>query len=219
MTDFASKQRKVENPFSARFVRPGAIPYIFPEGHSPESVFALFRGHHRRGAVVGPHGVGKSALLTALGKYLADRKEPCLHMELDNGQRSLTAENRSRMESLWEGTVLMDGYEQLNSWSRYQVRRLCKRRQVGLLVTAHSAVELPAIFKPEPSCDLAWKIVEYLLQQGEPLITREDVDACFLRHQGNLREMLFELYDLYEIRLHPPVRSRTRPRHHSPPGK
>lgn len=199
---------KVENPFSARFVRPGAIPYIFPEGHSPETVFALFCDHRRNGAVVGPHGVGKSALLAALREYLAEKNEPFLHMELHNGQRSLRPEDRSRMESLWEGTVLMDGYEQLHSWSRYQVRRLCKRRKLGLLVTAHSAVELPVIFTPEPSCDLAWRIVEYLLQKGEPLIAREDVDACFSRHAGNLREMLFELYDLYEIRLHPPGKPR-----------
>ncbi|NMC21699.1 MAG: hypothetical protein GYA33_14910, partial [Thermogutta sp.] len=34
------------------------------------------------------------------------------------------------------------------------------------------------------------------------------VEACFSRHGGNLREMLFELYDLYEIRLHPPVKPR-----------
>ncbi|GAB4135745.1 hypothetical protein [Thermopirellula anaerolimosa] len=208
MTAPASKHPKVENPFSARFVRPGAIPYIFPEGHSPESIFALFRDHRRQGAVVGPHGVGKSALLAALRGYLAEKNEPFLHLELHNGQRSLSPDDRTRLESLWEGTVLMDGYEQLHSWSRYQVRRLCRRRKLGLLVTAHSAVELPAIFTPEPSSDLAWRIVEYLLQQGEPLIAREDVEACFSRHGGNLREMLFELYDLYEIRLHPPAKPR-----------
>ncbi|HPZ84514.1 MAG TPA: hypothetical protein PL064_13830, partial [Thermogutta sp.] len=45
-----------------------------------------------------------------------------------------------------------------------------------------------------------WQIVQYLLVRGQPLINRDDVRASFARHQGNLREMLFDLYDLYEVR-------------------
>ncbi len=71
---------------------------------------------------------------------------------------------------------------------------------MGLIGTAHSDVELPLLYAPEPNEDLAWKIVQLLLQRGEPLITREDVHESFARHQGNLREMLFDLYDLYELR-------------------
>jgi hypothetical protein len=38
------------------------------------------------------------------------------------------------------------------------------------------------------------------LDESEPRIAREDVDAAFSRHEGNLRETLFALYDLYESR-------------------
>lgn len=197
MTDLAGK---VENPFSARFVRPGAIPYIFPPGCSAESLFETFERQQRQGAVVGPHGVGKSALITALADWMEQRNLACLRLELHDGQRSLETQTWDLLEKHSAAVVTVDGYEQLSNWSRYQLRRLCRKRSLGLIVTAHSDVELPLLYAPEPNEDLAWEIVQVLLRRGEPLITREDVHESFSRHQGNLREMLFDLYDLYEIR-------------------
>ena len=191
---------KVENPFSARFVRPGAIPYIFPPGCSAESLFETFERLQRMGAVVGPHGVGKSALITALADWMEQHEIPCLRLELHDGQRTLSQETWALLEDRSEIVITVDGYEQLSTWTRYQLRRLSRKRRLGLIGTAHSDVELPLLYAPEPNEDLAWKIVQLLLERGEPLISREDVHESFARHQGNLREMLFDLYDLYELR-------------------
>lgn len=191
---------KVENPFSARFVRPGAIPYIFPPGCSVESVHEVFLANQRLGAVIGPHGAGKSAFITALTDWMERNGRPCLRLELHDGQRTLDQPTWQQLEGLHDTVVTVDGYEQLSAWSRYQLRRLCRKKHLGLIVTAHSDIEIPLLFAPEPNEDLAWQIVQYLLTRGDPLINREDVQASFTRHQGNLREMLFDLYDLYEVR-------------------
>lgn len=191
---------KVENPFSARFVRPGAIPYIFPEGCSPEAAYERLAAQQQMGAVVGPHGVGKSAFITALADWIESQGRSCLRLELHDGQRTLDQATWQQLEGLLDTVVTVDGYEQLSTWSRYQLRKLCRKNRLGLIVTAHTDVELPLLFSPEPSEELAWQIVQYLLTRGEPLIFREDVHASFARHEGNLREMLFDLYDLYEVR-------------------
>jgi len=46
--------------------------------------------------------------------------------------------------------------------------------------------------------DLARTLVERLLEGSRARIDPEIVEASFSRHQGNLREMFFELYDVYE---------------------
>lgn len=191
---------KVENPFSARFVRPGVIPYIFPPGCSLESVYEVFLKNQRLGAVIGPHGAGKSAFITALTDWMETNSQPCLQLELHDGQRTLDQTTWQQLETLHDTVVTVDGYEQLSAWSRYQLRRVCRKKHLGLIVTAHSDIELPLLYAPEPNEDLAWQIVQYLLARGDALITREDVQVSFSRHQGNLREMLFDLYDLYEVR-------------------
>jgi len=53
------------NPFSTRFVQPGAIPYLFEAGSLAE-VIGSFESQGRWGQIVGPHGSGKTTLLRAI---------------------------------------------------------------------------------------------------------------------------------------------------------
>jgi hypothetical protein len=93
---------------------------------------------------------------------------------------------------------LVDGYEQLNRWNRLRLKWFCRRRGSGLVATAHQSVGLPELFQPTIDLDLAWRIVQQL-QQGRPrLVTREDLAERFRARDGNLRETLFDLYDLYQ---------------------
>lgn len=59
------------NPFSTRFIRPGAVTYHFPEGISAVGLTQQFLQQHLgRAAIVGPHGSGKTSLLYALSPHL-----------------------------------------------------------------------------------------------------------------------------------------------------
>ena len=59
------------NPFSTRFVRPGAISYLFEPGSSAADLIDRLAAHRWRGQIIGPHGCGKSTLLATLVDALA----------------------------------------------------------------------------------------------------------------------------------------------------
>ena len=80
-----------------------------------------------------------------------------------------------------------------------------------MLVTSHVDVGLPTIYRVQPSLPVALRLVAQLLAEDSETLERDEVIDCFQTWNGNIREMLFELYDLYEIR--------RRSRGCSPPGK
>src|SRR5581483_12050635 len=61
------------NPFSTRFIQPGAIPFHFPTPDGLAAIVRRLEGAGGRGQIIGPHGSGKSTLLAAL---LGQRPNP-----------------------------------------------------------------------------------------------------------------------------------------------
>ena len=186
----------VENPFCTRRVRPGAIPFLFADDTTAATLVARLRANDWRGQIVGPHGSGKSALLAALIPAIERAGRQVLLLELHDAERSLPRD-------FWRGPQLasatlpiVDGYEQLGRWTRFRLKRCCRR----LLVTAHTSVGLPDLCRTAVDLDLACRVAAQLQQGHTPLVSARDVAERFPRHVGNLRELLFDLYDLYEQR-------------------
>jgi hypothetical protein len=188
-----------ENPFSARRLRPGAIGFRFPAGESLATLLERLCAYGWRGQIIGPHGSGKSTLLAALAAELSRAGRRTAGVELHDRQRRLP--RSLDLARLAPGTLVMiDGYEQLARWNRWRLKRTCRRRGLGLLVTAHRDVGLPTLLATATSVALAEDIVRELLgDQGFSLDT-EQIAAPWDRHGGNVREVLFDLYDLYEQR-------------------
>ena len=194
------------NPFSASRVRPGALAYLFPPGESSAAILARLEQAGGRGAIVGPHGSGKSTLLAALIDQLASEGRKRLVVTLHDGERSLPVD-RANVEPLPPGAILIvDGYEQLGFWARRKLNRLCAAGGLSLLVTAHQSVGLPLVATTAATPELAQAIVERLLSSAAAparmAITPEDVRERFAARAGNLREVLFDLYDRYESGRH-----------------
>jgi hypothetical protein len=190
-----------ENPFCTRRVRPGAVTFCFPLGSSAEDIINRLRQNLWRGEIVGPHGSGKSTLISHILTPLDEAGRKPIFFELHNAQHRLTNDWRETIEltvSSKPAIVVVDGYEQLNSWNRFWLNRYCHDRDVGLLVTSHVPVGLPEIYNTSSSLDLACQIVEQLLQNEEKNIPTEIVSELFTRHDGNIREVLFNLYDIWE---------------------
>lgn len=194
-----------DNPFVTRRVRPGAIPFIFPPGDSLEALLQRLGDPCGWGQIIGPHGSGKSTLLHTL---LAELRQQGVRVEfftLNQSQRRLPmtfAETRR-----WDHNtqVLVDGYEQLSWWNRWRLQRFCRRRHAGLLVTAHRDMGLPTLYQTAVSLRTAQAVVDHLLHEFSSRITPapitpDDVAQSCDQHQGNLREALFALYDLYQQR-------------------
>ena len=188
------------NPFSSRFVRPGAIPFFFPEGCSLEQILERLQQTGWQGQILGAHGSGKSALLAQLIPAIQATGRPTVLYELHEGCRQLPAPFPPPTEAAQPPVIIIDGYEQLSRWNRFRLRRQCRQWQFGLVVTAHRSVGLPELVRFRPDLHLAQKIVQWLLRDSPGAITPEETAAAYHAHHGDLREMLFDLYDLWEQR-------------------
>lgn len=196
------------NPFATRFIRPGAIDYLFPAGQSLDSLLARLRSNHWWGEIVGPHGSGKSTLvativpaLEAVGRQVvryvltpdgSDRPE-CL---APAGAYAFLADQPLGPSS----QLILDGYERISWWWRRRIQVLCRKRGAGLLVTAHQPLGLPLLIAIEPTEQLAQQIVQSLLPKDDSNITPADVSAAFAQTGGDLRETLFALFDVHHSR-------------------
>jgi hypothetical protein len=207
MTSFRlanAEKSKIEptlsNPFATRFVRPGATPFLFRDGQTARSVIDTLKDCGWRGAIVGPHGTGKTTLLhTVMPELVASGKKP-VTVTLHDGQRRLPF-SRTEWRALDGRSVLIiDGYEQLGRSSRTVVWLKQKLQGFGLLVTAHADLRLLTIYRTRGDLDLLNDLVEQCLPCNGGRILAGDIARAFTRRAGNIREALFDLYDLFEQR-------------------
>ncbi len=206
----------IENPFATSFVRPGKTPFLFPPGEDADALVRRLQDCGWWGQITGQHGAGKSTLLHTLRAPLERAGREICWLTLRQGQRRLEISSQQRAAWSSQTLVIVDGFEQLPWWRRWRLKRWVKRGGAGLLVTAHSNVNLPQLLHVETSLETALQVVEGLLSQhreslqlqapsgqadnsappGE--ISADAIKNSFIQHNGNIREMLFTLYDLYE---------------------
>lgn len=195
-----------QNPFSTAAVKPGAIAFRFC-GESncggpsdAASLVTKLQENRWRGEIVGPHGSGKSTLLHALFPALeAAGREVCRYVAKPKAkQLPMSATDWSAWH---ESTlVVIEGYELFNRRHQKLLDRACRNSGAGLLITCHKPQGLPPLFHTAVTVELAIAIVTHLLPPDCDFISATDVQDSFSRHGQNLRELLFEMYDLYEQR-------------------
>lgn len=208
------------NPFAAERIRPGALPFLFPAGVTPATLWELFRQAHYRGQIVGAHGSGKTTLVKTLAHSSPWKDSLSAVFLLRTNDRPdefadlpgpLWRPNRLWMNisRLPAGSLAMvDGFDLIGFAARLLCRMVVKLRRLKFLVTTHRPCRLPILIHLEPNAELARQIARQCLSRAAewrlthglaPVdISDELIDQVFLRSQGNIREMLFQLYDVYE---------------------
>lgn len=208
------------NPFVSRCVRPGAIPYLFPTMGDVDGLISDLRAKQWIGQIVGPHGSGKSTLIESLVVPLSRGGRKVVRYgytdmncnEQDVGPLVMFARDRtaptffSRRDGVvWDRDtqVIVDGFERLSLYQRLEVYVCCLWRGAGLLVTSHRRTfALPVLYRTQGDLAIAWEIVEHLVADyAVNPISYQDVSQSWQDHRGNMRELFFSLYDLYETRL------------------
>jgi hypothetical protein len=189
-----------ENPFATRFLKPGALPFIFAGDLNTAVLVDRLRRSGWWGQIVGPHGCGKSALLASLVPAIEEAGRKTLLVALHNSRRRLPGDLRTALRIDAPTVIVVDGFEQLSRFNRFRLKRFCRRGGQGLLVTAHAAVGLPDVFRATPDLTTVQRVVERLQRGHAAHVTAEDVAERLPQHAGNVRETLFDLYDLYEAR-------------------
>jgi hypothetical protein len=209
------------NPFITRAIRPGAIPFQFPPGIDPSSLIGAWRRRNfAPAAIIGPHGSGKSTLLKTLQPFLQSQFETVQ----SHAFHASNSEEPSRAEAIRSAidadALVIDGYEQCTAWQRWRLQRAARKHGTALLVTAHRPLwGMHSLITMQPTEAMVMRLVDRLLRDG---LGMDEADAfqqrCY-RHiasrwpmmRGNVRELLFELYDLdpsHRAGTHPaPLRS------------
>jgi hypothetical protein len=192
------ESQPLSNPFASRFVRPGALPYLFPDAMTVDFLTDRLADLQWRASIVGSHGSGKTTLLEQLLPLCQRRGRHLERFALHNGQRQLPRRGDHRWHR--QTLVVVDGYEQLSWWSRRCLTWSCRLRQCGLLVTSHKNVGLPVLYQTTTDLPRVQRIVDRLLSSAASRITPADVRLAFQAHPENVRELLFALYDVHQSR-------------------
>jgi hypothetical protein len=158
---------------------------------------ATLAAQNWRGAIVGPHGCGKSALLEALKPAIAAAGRHVQAIALHDGQRRLPQTFFDDWTTA-KTVVVVDGYEQLGWFQRLHLARRCRRANVGRVVTAHRPTLIPTLIRLAPDRDLVARHVADLCSEVSTPITEKDVNASHDCHGSNVREIFFDLYDRHE---------------------
>jgi hypothetical protein len=191
------------NPFATSFTRPGAIAYRFDSeaANSLETLVVRLGQLNWRAQIVGPHGSGKSTLVESLKPILTAHGRDLRFLRCTASGRQLTGDWRPVSWSPLT-LVLVDGYEQLACGDRGKLALQVRRRAAGLLLTSHRVVwspllQIPVLWRTDNRLETVRAIVAHLLQQqGFPRdLLDQHVDEAWARAQGNVREVLFTLYD------------------------
>ena len=187
-----------ENPFCSKRIKPGAIPFYFPEGITMDTLLEFLVLNGWCGQIIGPHGSGKSTLLAALVPRIREVGKNVLHLELQDGTKQLPIDD-TQLEKMDSNTVLaIDGFEQLSFWVRRKIKNRSTAQHFGTIIIAHESYDYPDLYKTSHDLDVAKMLVAKLLQNNIVQISETTVEEHFHANGGNLREMLFSLYDVYE---------------------
>jgi len=191
------------NPFSTRFVQPGAIPWLATDISLRAVLFRLYDVDNRA-IICGPHGSGKSTILSHLAS-VAQReglKVHCLRIRswIDAIRVMRVFATINPKQSL----VSVDSWELLGflGWFLCQFadfRGLC------VVVTVHERPwwnNWPVLLHTKADDKTFRLLVHELMTKYAGSKTIEFSGAMlidvFQRHSCNLREGFFELYDHYE---------------------
>jgi hypothetical protein len=116
-------------------------------------------------------------------------------------KRNLDAERRSLTDPTpHAGRVLIvvDGFEQLKWLQRARFKWFCRRRNIGMLVTAHRPIGIRPLTFLSPGQKLIEQLVADLCREVSTGVPALDVAASCARHGSNVRDIFFELYDRHE---------------------
>ena len=191
------------NPFETRYIRPSSIEFV-PNGCDPITLSQQISQTKGPFQIVGPHGSGKTTLTFEIAKHLLD---------LGIGARWITLrkQGRFRLPSVLHPTtpasagsadtksqvIFVDGIETLTILNR-AIMLKSNSPANKIVVTTHRALYgVKQLFKTESTLAHFKMICEKLIGHIDDS-WESKIKAAFQNHGANIREALFELYDVFE---------------------
>lgn len=192
------------NPFSTKFIQPGALSYWFQSADSTTDITNRFLNSPSRNAlIVGPHGTGKSTLIQAIIDEIhqLDRFPAIHHVRLSSDGTASSCMARSSRSWRQNDCIIIDGIEQISFLSRIRLLVASKRNRWRILATAHRAFRgFEVLFQTEMNDQIAFEVIlrllaDYPADYRERLLRSIEWNESRNQHRDNLRETLFDMYD------------------------
>ncbi|MEO1236610.1 MAG: hypothetical protein AAFX76_07460 [Planctomycetota bacterium] len=176
------------NPF--RSARVDALDYTPVGEYGWPALTRRLRETRFRGAIVGPHGHGKTTLLQRLDGHVERPAGDSLYLQVhpDNAARHADVRQAIRDHA---GLLKIDGYDLLGPRDRWAV---CRRRR-PVLVTSHRRTPLPTVVRCHTMPALIGGLIARLSSGVRERMTEREIVDLHTRHRGNVREAFRELYD------------------------
>jgi len=176
-----------ENPF--RTSRLLSLPAHWGET-TPDELLARWRSAGRRGALVGPHGTGKTARLRALAARLSADGWRVIWIQWHDDGTTTPPDWRPALRTADARTVVcLDGSENLGPFAAYRLRRYT-RRAGGLLATRHRAsFFLPTLARHAPDAAVFAAHAASLAPGAA-----QEASKAFAAARGNAHEAFRRLY-------------------------
>lgn len=188
--------RARDNPF--RSTRIDGLAFRDPTT-TPDRLLVRWQQAGRRGALIGPHGTGKTTLLAELVQRIEAGGRPVIGVRLraDGGRSDRAAIGCEAIRCRRDAVLCVDGFDLLPGYAR-RVLAWTTRRLHGVIVTAHAPCLYPTLHETRTSPELLAELATELLSHDPdavagahrcPDLTRLHADCG-----GNLRDALFGLY-------------------------
>lgn len=183
--------RPCDNPF--RVQRLDALGFV-EACVTVDGVMRKLAERRYRGAIVGPHGTGKTTLLREIGDRL-------IGMGLSPMPLFMNSEDRGTLPRSWRSAfrtaghgdaLLLDGYDLLPFWARAKLLYATGGAS-AVIVTTHRRCALRTIARTHSSPALLQQLVTQLTDAEAA--DRIDCESLWHQHGGNLRDALRTLYD------------------------
>jgi hypothetical protein len=183
------------NPF--RVERLHSLRYRSPLTDWP-TIMRQLEAQRYVGAVVGPHGTGKTTLFLELRDRLTADGWRVAHLRLNvDAMRGALHGALAQMHAADSRTIVMlDGADLLGTLGWWRVKHRWRRSGAGgLLITSHRTGLLPTLVRTAPTLPLMHELVDELVGPAAGESLRPRVATLYEQHQGNMRDVLRSLYD------------------------
>ena len=150
-----------------------------------------------RAAIIGPEGSGKTTLLEDL-QHALQRQGVRTRTVFINDTSPLDRRTRRQLLSQLESDeiVLLDGADALGYVVWTFLKRHILTHAAGLVITTHRPGRLPTLIDCTTTPELLNTIVTELLPETRDA-QADGLQQLFRHHQGNIRNCLRALYDVY----------------------
>lgn len=200
----ATKTESLENPFSAKRLVPGAMPFV-QSGFSTNQNGDYFLDDLAArflesgfGQIIGPHGCGKTTLAKAI---LDGFEDVSSRFVVVRNQNSIQTIQTLHVPKTQRQVIVLDGVERIPLVHRMTflayVRGQLKRDNRLFLITSHKKIfGWPVLVGLQPSFEQFKLLADQLIHNSGVNLERSDMERVYSEAKENYRDAFMKLYDV-----------------------